>query len=406
MFVKLIMSDAKPEVAEVGAVAFASFPIAPGGNATESQLEALIAANIELFMNPSEDEEGPTLLVIGRQVRTTTSRTMDLVAIDGTGALTLIEVKRDAADVQGRSDHAEIQAVRYAASLGKLRSVDDLVTALYGRYIEKYESDDLKSNGGGRSAEEWARKRLIEFMKDNNVDPARLNHRQNIVIIGAGFDRDTISAAAWMAKNGLPIQVIHVEPRRFDEMCFLDIKQLIPIRAYEDFFVDLTSTPQAAPSRKGSSSKASGREYRLRLPALLEAGKLKVGDRLLFKLDPTQPSLLKGPKTCEFNGKEMSLLEWTKQVSGWSAVNVYDWVVHEGTGKLLEDLRVELEDEQDKQSEPADAPVPAPSKTTESGPNARKPTPSTPPSGGTPTARRDGDMTFARPVEASREPRG
>lgn len=357
MLVKLTTNQGTAEVEEVSAVTFASVPINVGTNATESQLEALIAANVGLFINGAGDEDALTLLVIGRQVRTSSNRRMDLVAIDGTGALTLIEVKRDAADVQPRADHAEIQAIRYGASLGKLRTEDQLVEALFARYIEKYESAKLKAEGGGRSAEEWARSKLVDFMRKNGIDRARLNHRQNIVIIGAGFDRDTISAAAWMAKYGLPIQVILVEPRKFEEQYFLDIRQLIPLQTYEDFFVDLTPAADVLPAKKGSPSESAGREYRLRLPALLEAGKVKVGDKLIFKLDPQNSAVLKGPKTCEFKGKEMSLLKWTKQVSGWSAVNVYEWVTHEASGKLLESLRLELEDEQDQNiAKPAAAP--------------------------------------------------
>jgi hypothetical protein len=67
------------------------------------------------------------MLVIGRQVINETNRRMDLVALDNTGAIILIEVKRDPKDMMYRKDNAEIQAVRYAASLATLRTIDDLV---------------------------------------------------------------------------------------------------------------------------------------------------------------------------------------------------------------------------------------------------------------------------------------
>jgi hypothetical protein len=345
MLLRLKQTGAAVDVEEVSPVLFASVPINSGGNATESHLEAMIASNVELFVNPSDEDEGPTLLVIGRQVRTKTNRRMDLVALDGTGGLTLIEVKRDASDVGNRADHAEIQAVRYAASLGKLKTEDDLVAALYARYVERYEGEQLKLHGGGRSAEEWARKRLTEFIRKNGIDGARLNHTQNVVLIGASFDSDTISAAAWMAKNGLPFRVIQVEPRRIADSYFLDVKQLIPVPAYEDFYVDVTVSSDAPPASKTTGGSSGARAYRIRLPALVEAGRLKAGDTLIFKIDPTRPAKLKGPNTCEFEGKDVSLLDWTKQVSGWAAVNIYDWVIHQPTGKLLEEIRVELEEE-------------------------------------------------------------
>jgi hypothetical protein len=74
-----------------------------------------------------------------------------------------------------RADYAEIQAVRYAASLGTLRTEEELVNALHGRYIDRYEAEKLKNEGGGRSAEEWARKRLTAFIKENGINAGRLN---------------------------------------------------------------------------------------------------------------------------------------------------------------------------------------------------------------------------------------
>jgi hypothetical protein len=119
------------------------------------------------------------------------------------------------------------------------------------------------------------------------------------------------------------------------------VTQLIPVPAYEDFYIDVTVSADAAPAKKKTGGGSpSGRAYRIRLPALVEAGKVKAGDTLVFRNDPSRPAILKGPNTVLFEGKDFSLLEWTKQVSRWSAVNIYDWVKHEPTGKLLEEIRV------------------------------------------------------------------
>ncbi len=47
---------------------------------------------------------------------------------------------------------------------------------------------------------------------------------------------------------------------------------------------------------------------------------------------------------CHFDSKDMSLLAYGKEMSGWGAVNIYDWIVHGPTGKRLRDLRSELEE--------------------------------------------------------------
>jgi hypothetical protein len=291
------------------------------------------------------------MLVIGRQVINETNRRMDLVALDNTGAIILIEVKRDPKDMMYRKDNAEIQAVRYAASLATLRTIDDLVATLYGPYIRKFQPGQLAEEGGARSAEEWARKKITEFIRDNQIEPSQINNRQKIVLVGAGFDADTRSAAAWMAENGLPIRVIEVRPKKIGGDYFLDIVQIIPVPKYADFYVRLTSAGGGDVSTaKVAGSRSTIRHQRLRLSEMLEAGKVKAGDTVWFSKDPAKTATLTAEGRCIFGGKEMSLLDWTRSVSGWSAVNIYKWVIHGPTKKRLEDLRVELEAEQDASS--------------------------------------------------------
>lgn len=345
MLIKLNTQLGKLGVEEADEVPFSSIAFGNTASAVESHLEELIAANVNLIEASVVDDEGDTLLIIGRQVVTDTGKRMDLVALDNTGAIILIEVKRDAKDLQYRKDHGEIQAVRYAASLAKLRTIEDLVVTLYGPYISKFQPSQLAQEGGARSAEEWARKKITDFVQDNQIDLARLNHGQKIVLVGAGFDADTRSAAAWMAANGLPIRVIEVRPQKIGDDYFLNVVQIIPVPTYEDFYVSLTS----AGNGNGSIARATGpritRHHRLRLPEMLEAGKVKAGDPVWFSKDDSKPATLTADGRCVYNGKEMSLLEWTRGVSGWSAVNIYDWVIHGPTKKLLEKLRAELEEE-------------------------------------------------------------
>jgi hypothetical protein len=169
---------------------------------------------VSLIETSENDDEGDTMLVIGRQVVNDANRRLDLVALDNTGAIILIEVKRDPRDMMYRKDNAEIQAVRYAASLATLRTIDDLVATLYGPYIHKFQPEQRAEDGGVRSADEWATKKITEFIRDKQLEPSQINNRQKIVLVGAGFDADTRSAAAWMAENGLPIRVIEVRPKK------------------------------------------------------------------------------------------------------------------------------------------------------------------------------------------------
>jgi hypothetical protein len=346
MLVNLTVSGGVAEVEEAELVLFASLPIGltmSKHKAHEADLEDLLADNVNLV--EASGDEDDTLLIIGRQVQTSSGKVMDLVAFDNTGALILIEVKRDEQDVRFRKDNAEIQAIRYAASLAKLRTADELVVKLYAPYIEKYQQADRTANGGGRSSVEWARKKLGDFIETNEIAPERINHGQKIVLIGAGFDDDTKSAAAWMAKNGLPLRVVEVRPFKIGEGWVLDVQQVIPPPLSEDYYIDVT----AAGSARRRSAKTAGvqRTSRLRLHNLLEAGFIAAGDEVWFKNAPDQKAVLTEDAKCMFDGKKMSLLSFGKARSGWGAVNVYEWMIHGPTGKLLEQLRQDLESKHD-----------------------------------------------------------
>lgn len=340
MLVRLNINGTSADIEEAEFVNFASLPFGSKDKGHEADLEKLLSDNVDLI-KPNDDED-ETLLIIGRQVRTATGKTMDLVAFDNTGALILVEVKRDAKDVKARKDNAEIQAIRYAASLATLRTLDELVVKLYAPYIDKYQEEDRKKNAEGRSAVEWARKKLGEFIDTNAIGTEQINHTQKIVLIGAGFDDDTKSAAAWMAENGLPLKVIEVRPYKLGDNFALDVQQIIPPPSNKDYYVDVMARRS---ERRSEENTANEKTSRPRVKEIAEAGLIKVGEPIWFKnkTEPEYRAHLIADGKCEYKGKQMSILSFAKQMSGWSAISIYDWIIYGGNFKLLRDLRYELE---------------------------------------------------------------
>jgi len=92
-----------------------------------------------------------------------------LTAVDNNGNIVLIEIKRDRKDIEHRKEAFEFQALRYAASYAKIKSVDELVDKVFAAYIEKYKEEfDL----GALTANEKAVRVLREFL-DKNYNLAR-----------------------------------------------------------------------------------------------------------------------------------------------------------------------------------------------------------------------------------------
>ena len=320
----------------------------------EQHLEELIARNVGLVTADATDDDGESsVLILGRQVVTNTGKRLDLVAIDRDGALILVEVKRDLRDVASRKDHGEMQAIRYAASVAKLRTIDDLVRELYAKYITDFEKEELAKMGGGRSAPEWARRKLEDFLGDRTVT---LNHKQRIILIGSELDADTKSAAAWLAANGVDIRVVELQPVRVGKETFITVRTIIPPPKNQDFYTELASVGSTRSPARGRTSVTGGpRNNRIRLGMLIQRGKVAAGDEIWFVSEPERRATIIDGYKCRFEGKTMAINDFAKTVSGWDAVNIYDWIRHGKSEKRLEDLRIDVEEELDKEAAAAQA---------------------------------------------------
>ena len=74
----------------------------------ESDIEEILRKNIDMIC---DDEE--SLLVVGQQVKNEKRGRSDLTAVDSSGNLVLIEIKRDKKDIEGRREAFEFLAIRY-----------------------------------------------------------------------------------------------------------------------------------------------------------------------------------------------------------------------------------------------------------------------------------------------------
>ncbi|WML33425.1 AAA domain-containing protein [Clostridium sp. OS1-26] len=129
-------------------------------NLREEHIEEFLRRNIEVIF---EDE---TLLVVGKQVVNKENGRSDLTAVDESGNIVLIEIKRDVADIIQRKEAFEFQAIRYVASYAKIKTPDDLVDKIFVSYIEKYK-DEFEI--GELTAYEKASRILNNFLEKKNA---------------------------------------------------------------------------------------------------------------------------------------------------------------------------------------------------------------------------------------------
>ncbi len=119
---------------------------------------------------------GPDIAVIGRQVRTK-SGPMDLLGIDKTGNLVIIEIKRDKLPRE-----ALAQAIDYASDIAEL-SIDELEEICFGH--------------SGKNLDEL----ISESFPDVDIENLNINSTQRIVLVGFSIESALERMIEWLFYN-------------------------------------------------------------------------------------------------------------------------------------------------------------------------------------------------------------
>jgi hypothetical protein len=147
-------------------------------------------------------------------------RRVDLLAVDKTGRLVVIELKRT--DDGG---HMELQALRYAAMVS---------TMTFDQLVSTYADNNTVSELEARQAiGEW-----IEGIGEDDLDDALdvLDNKVRIILVSANFSTEVTSTVLWLNQEyGLDIQCWRLVPYRLHGDVLVDMQQLIPLPESADF---------------------------------------------------------------------------------------------------------------------------------------------------------------------------
>ena len=291
----------------------------------ESDIEEILRKNVDMVC---DDEE--SLLIVGQQVRNAKNGRSDLTAIDNNGDIVLIEIKRDKKDIEGRREEFEFQAIRYAASCATIKSTDELVQDLFAPYVEKHKSEF--SQVVGLTSSEIAKRELQEFIDANEI--SAFNDHQRIILVASEFDEQTLSAVAWLNNNQVDISCYQICPFNFNGSILLDMKKLLPLVEYDDYYVNVAKKGSIQKGRKKDISRRS----LPKIDAMLDWGVVKAGDIIVAKGRSNEAVLQPNGQVKTAAGTQ-SMQQWLKNVFGWSSVQTYAFAVHKETGKTLLEIR-------------------------------------------------------------------
>ena len=180
--------------------------------------------HLQQWMADTPDALGEELLIIQQEFDgfADTRERLDLLALDKTGQLMIIENKLDDT---GRD--VVWQALKYAAYCSTLKKAQ--VLDIFQRYLDRHR------DGGD------AETKISEFLDEDSLDEVVLNAGtdQRIIFIAANFRREVTAAVLWLLDHRVRAQCFRVIPYGYGEELFIDVQQIIPTPEAEDFMISM-----------------------------------------------------------------------------------------------------------------------------------------------------------------------
>lgn len=145
-------------------------------------------------------------------------RSIDLLALDQTGRLVVVELKRG-----DTGEHMDLQAIRYAAMVSPL-TFQQAITA-HQAYLNK------------RGIDEDAEERVNGHLENLDDSQGFSTAQPRIVLVSEGFSPELTTCVLWLNRNGLDITCIRMQPYRNGAELLVETSQVIPLPEAEDYFV-------------------------------------------------------------------------------------------------------------------------------------------------------------------------
>lgn len=193
--------------------------------------------HLQEWIAATPDALGEDLLIIQKEFSgfDGTQERLDLLALDTSGRLVIIENKLDDS---GRD--VIWQALKYAAYCSTLKTSQIV---------------DIYLNHLGTGTRDEAIERISDFLTEADSEDLVLNPTgsQRIVLVAAKFRREVTATALWLLGKGVNIACFQVTPYKSGDDLFLDVSQIIPTPETADYMIQLAE-------KTASDDQAAGAE--------------------------------------------------------------------------------------------------------------------------------------------------
>ncbi len=159
---------------------------------------------------------------------------LDLLALDRSGNLVIVELKRDS-----YAGHADLQAIRYAAMISTM-TIEQLLP---------YYADYHKQTTGEEASKEQLRSTINDFVRSKDFE--ELSSRPRIVLCSEDFSQEITTTVLWLRGFDLDISCIRLTPHRVEGKIILVPEKIIPLRESEQYIIGIQKKEEERQVLKG-----------------------------------------------------------------------------------------------------------------------------------------------------------
>jgi hypothetical protein len=152
-------------------------------------------------------------------------RRIDLLCIDRSGVLVIVELKRD--DDGG---HMDLQAIRYAAMVSSMTFAR--ATDAFQAYLDR------------RQPGQDARRLLMEFLGWEEAREDEFGQDVRIILVAADFSKELTTSVLWLNEREIDIRCVRMKPYASGSDTIMDVQQIIPLLEAEEYTIQLKHKEQ------------------------------------------------------------------------------------------------------------------------------------------------------------------
>ena len=217
--------------------------------------------HIEEWVRTNPEMLGEDLLVVSIEFDrfSNSNDRLDVLALDRSGNLVVIELKRDPA-----SGYADLQAIRYAAMVSSMTI--ELLLPYYKDYRKKYYDESL-SDGE-------AQDQIKEFVESDTF--IEFSDTPRIILCSEGFSQEITATVLWLREMDIDISCVKITPYKMDDNIVIVPKVVIPLEEAKQYLIDI--------KKKEEKREQSKRKVRPKtMKVLIENNLVQEGDKILLQ---------------------------------------------------------------------------------------------------------------------------